>query len=265
MLNVDLGYLTFKMAFGNYDMWQVQHGTKVGIAAVDNRPKRKEVYPAYKEQRNSKSDPAVIDAVWALRRQIEEERVLPLCSIEGLEADDIVACWQLFNPYDKIVGVDKDFFQLPNVENLYYHNLKPYNYLNTLAKLPQYVQPLAANNFALYQMLLGDVADNIPRLLSKGKEGKQQLEFIYTAIKDNHLMDSLLDLFGEAIITNAKLVLLPYYEWFDGGSSDWFKMWCLGHYHNPFLWSALYEKINSCKLQNTVKEDNTVYEMFSLI
>jgi len=265
MLNVDLGYLTFKMAFGNYDLWQAKYGHNVAIAAIDKKPKRKEVYPQYKEQRNKNSDPQLMYAVWDLRRHISMEKLLPLCYIEGLEADDIVACWQLFNPYDKIVGVDKDFFQLPNVENLYYHNLKPYNFLDTIGNLPQYVQPLAAKNFALYQMLLGDVADNIPRLLSKGKEGKIQLEYIADSYYQNRLKDCLLDLFGESIVINAKLVLCPYYEWFDNGSQDWFNMWCLGHYYNTAFWTDLYNEMNSCKLQNTVKKDNAVYEMFSLI
>jgi hypothetical protein len=48
--------------------------------------------------------------VWTLRKRVEEEAMLPLlCSIEGLEADDLVACWNLFNN-DDIVGIDKDYF-----------------------------------------------------------------------------------------------------------------------------------------------------------
>lgn len=261
MLNVDLGYLTFKMAFGNFDMWQLKNGANVSIAAVDSRSKRKDIYPSYKEHRNAKNDENV-EMVWELRNRVQKEQVLPLCKIDGLEADDIVACWQLFNPSDHLVGIDKDFFQLPNVENVYYHDLKPYNFLDSLKKLPQYVQPLACKNFALYQMLLGDVADNIPRLLAKGKEGKEQLLYLQNAMSLNKLSVALGDLFKTSIVINAKLVLCPYYEWFDEGSTDWFEMWCLGHYYNRNYWESLYTKIQETKLVNSVPKQLEMFELF---
>lgn len=259
MLNVDLGYLTFKMAFGNFDMWQLKHGANISIAAVDSKSKRKEIYPAYKEHRNAKND-VNLEMVWDLRKRVQQEQVLPLCKIEGLEADDIVACWQLFNPNDQIVGVDKDFFQLPNVENVYYHTLKPYNFISSVAKLPQYVQSLACRNFALYQMLLGDVADNIPRLLAKGKEGKEQLNFILDDTYDDDFRGKLYFLFGDAIFLNAKLVLCPYYEHCQ--ASDWFDCWCSGHYYDLVNWVNLIEEIKDTKLENSVPKQ---LEMFELV
>lgn len=257
MYNVDSGYLTFKMAFGNFEAWQYKYGHGVSIFAVDSRSKRRDLTPDYKLNRNVGKE-EILDTVWALRRQIETEALLPLCQIDGLEADDIVACWNLFNPSQKIIGVDKDFFQLPNVEYVYYHNLKPYSFMQTVGKLPQYAQPIASRNFALYQMLFGDVADGIQRLLPKGKEGKQQLDFIMQSIKNDHLSESLQDLYGDLIILNAKLVLFPFYEWFSG--YDWFDCWCTGDYYDRVHWFSLYAQIEECKLENKLSKPSELWE-----
>lgn len=259
MLNVDGGYLTFKMAFGSFEAWQYNYGEDVSIFAVDNKSKRKDVDSNYKAGRN-KGKEDIIEIVHSLRNQVNEEKLLPLCSIEGLEADDIVACWHLFNATDKIVGVDKDFFQLPNLETIYYHNMQPYYFMETVKKLPEYVQSLAISNFALYQMLLGDVADNIPRLLAKGKEGKEQIKEVMNT-KD--LQDTLYKLFSkESIEKNAKLVLLPYYECMN--SDYWFETWCRGEYYESLHWVNLYRRILDCKLPNKVSSDNDIFDLFSL-
>lgn len=269
MLNVDGGYLTFKLAFGGFDSWVMKHGQQVAMFAVDNKPKRREVYPAYKQYRNVGEDKqAVVKMVWELRKQVEIDALLPLCSIEGLEADDLVACWQLFNPEDVIVGVDKDFFQLPDLRYVYYHTQKPYDKYDMLEKLPEYVSELVFKNFALYQILLGDVADNIPRLLAKGKQGKQQ---ITDALKwdDFGEVDCwLLDNFGEQAKTNAALVLLPFYTYCDFDiytHEDWFECWASGHYYDQGNWQRLYLKMQACMLPNRVKQDTETLELFSLI
>lgn len=267
MYNVDGGYLTYKLSFGDYDGWQYKHGSKVNIFATDNKPKRKEVYSEYKSQRSlDTSKTEHIKIVSELRKRIMAEQLMPICSIEGLEADDIVACWNIFHPEDCIVGVDKDFFQLPHVETTLYHNLSCYHMIDTIGKLPQYVQKLACHNFALYQILLGDVADNIPRLLAKGKEGKEQIEDVLVT---NDLESYLLKTFGQdKVIRNAKLVLFPYYEWFYSPTfsfeNDWFNSWCNGQYYRKANWKDLYQKINDCKLPNKVDSENSIYDLFSM-
>lgn len=262
MLNVDLGYLTFKLAFGGFESWQHKHGANVSIAAVDNKSKRKELYPDYKKYRNvGKQD--VIRMVWDLRKQVETDKLLPLCSIEGLEADDLVACWNIFNPNDDIVGVDKDFFQLPGLQNVYYHSMKNYNKLTAIEKLPDYVQALAIENFALYQILLGDVADNIPRLLAKGKLGKEQIEQTLIAIEYATLGEWLLDVFGNQVKINAGLVLLPYFEYGEF-ETDWFDCWASGHYYETKHWLNLFSLMKDCLGENKVSQDNEIWDMFSL-
>ena len=101
------------------------------------------MYPAYKQNRNTGDDKqAVVQMVWKLRKRVETEAMLPLCSIEGLEADDLVACWQIFNPDDVIIGVDKDFFQLPDLQNVVYHNMAMYFKYKVIDELPYYVHQL---------------------------------------------------------------------------------------------------------------------------
>lgn len=262
MLNVDLGYLTFKLAFGGFESWQHKHGANVSIAAVDNKSKRKELYPDYKRFRNVGKDD-VIRMVWDLRKQVENEKLLPLCSIEGLEADDLVVCWDLFNPEDDIIGVDKDFFQIPNLSHTFYHNMKAYTKYAAIEKLPDYVQALAIENFALYQILLGDTVDNIPRLLSKGKKGKEEIVEALNMIEYGCLGEWLLNVFGYDVKINAALVLLPYFEYgtFD---TDWFDCWASGHYYKQSNWTKLYEQMKDCLGENKVTQDNAVWDMFSL-
>ena len=269
MLNLDGGYLTFKLAFGGFDSWVMKYGQQVAMFAVDNKPKRRELYAPYKQYRNVGEDKqALVKMVWELRKRVETEATLPLCSIEGLEADDLVACWNLFNPGDSIVGVDKDFFQLPDVQNCFYHNMQNYSKAAMLEKLPDYVLALAQQNFALYQILLGDVADNIPRLLAKGKKGKQQIEEALKWDDFGEVDCWLLANFGEQAKTNTALVLLPFYTYCDFDiytHEDWFSCWATGHYYDQGNWQRLYSKMQACMLPNRVKQDTETLEMFSLI
>lgn len=259
--NVDGGYLSFKMAFGNFDSWVMKYGQQVSLFAVDNKPKRKKLYPLYKQSRNTEAKKENIQMVWELRKRIENEALLPICSIEGLEADDLVACWALFND-DDIIGVDKDFFQIPNLSHTFYHNLKAYHKEDVINKLPSFVQPLAKQNFALYQMLLGDVADNIPRLLAKGKLGKWQIEVVLDVVNTPFFQKTLLELFGDSIILNAQLVLLPYYEYCE--SKDWFGSWCRGAYHYPEYWQGLYNQMQQVTLKNSVVSEVDSLKLFDL-
>ncbi|RTK96563.1 MAG: hypothetical protein EKK64_03780, partial [Neisseriaceae bacterium] len=239
----------------------------VAIAAVDSKSVRKQLYPDYKKYRNVDKD-AVLEMVWSLRREVENDKLLPLCQIDGLEADDLVACWQIFNPDDVIVGVDKDFFQLPNEPDIFYHNMKSFDFNPFVEHLPNYVQELASQNFALYQILLGDVADNIPRLLAKGKQGKQQIEEVLKYDDFGEVDCWLLDNFGEQAKINAGLVLLPFYTYCDFDIytfNDWFECWALGHYYDQGNWQRLYLKMQQCMLPNRVKQDVETLKMFSLV
>lgn len=237
MYNVDGGYLTFKMAFGSWDTWEYSNASDVALLAWDNYTKRKDIFPEYKLHRKSK-DPLIED-VHKLREQVYEDTHLPLCEIVGCEADDIVACWNLFNPEDKILGIDKDYFQLPEVFSLYHHDFAQYPITNV--KVPKYLEEVADKDFALYQMLVGDRADGIPRILEKGKLGKEQVAQILKAYEKNDLADELYKLFGEKIILNAKLILFPFYQY--GTHKDWFSAWARGLYYFPEFWEDMYSLV----------------------
>lgn len=241
MLNVDGGYLTFKMSFGSWDYWEMINGENVSILAWDNYTKRKEIHPQYKQHR--KSDDPIIEDVRKLREEVYERTALALCDIPGCEADDIVACWNLFNPQDKIVGIDKDYFQLPSVYTVYHHDFGEYPLASM--KIPKYLEELADKNFALYQMLLGDKADGIDRILSYGKEGKEQVQDCLKAIERNDLVDTLWNMFEDKIILNAKLVLFPYYEFGNWVSpeKEFFELWAAGGYYEKHHWLDFYDLI----------------------
>lgn len=237
---IDGGYLTFKLAFGGYDLWEFENGEDIKLLAWDSPSKRKEEFPGYKGHRREGNQEA-IERVKEFREYVYETTCLPLCEIKGLEADDIIAAWNIFHPNDRIVGIDKDFFQLPNVFNLYHHNHQPWNFDSCLDKIPLYLQELADRNFALYQMLYGDIADDIPRLLSKHKEGKEQVSLILRHLEGNLLGDLLVKMFDEQIVENAKLVLLPHYSEFSG--ENWFGSWSTGEYYDSQHWVELYQKV----------------------
>lgn len=262
MLNVDGGYLTFKLAFGGFDTWQLKNGEATSIFAMDNKPKRRKLFSDYKKNRNAGKE-NIIKMVWELRKKVENDQRLPLCNIEGLEADDIVACYQMFNPECKLVGVDKDFFQIPKMEKVYYHNLLPYTKAATIKKLPLFIQPLALKNFALYQILMGDVADNISRLLARSKEGKQQVEIILDAMERGCLAGILVDLFGIQVKLNAQLVLFPYFSYCE--SSDWFESWAEGDYYKTNNWGNLYTMIQENTLSNKCADSTRELRLFSLM
>lgn len=242
MYNVDGGYLSFKLAFGSWDYWELNNGIDVSILAWDSFTKRKEIFPEYKQHR--KSDDPIIEDVRSLRETIYNTTTLPLCEVTGCEADDIVACWNLFNPHEKIIGIDKDFFQLPNVYTLLFHDFSEYHLANV--KIPKYLEELADKNFALYQMLIGDKADGIPRILSYGKEGKEQVQECLNAMENNNLGDTLYKLFDDKIILNARLILFPYYEFGNWVySHEFFEVWADEQdYYNERNWTDFYDLIH---------------------
>ena len=170
-----------------------------------------------------------------------------MCNITGCEADDIISCWNIFNPEEKIIGIDKDYFQLPNVYTMYHHDFKEYHFCDAIDRLPIYIRKLADINFGLYQILLGDRADGIPRILEKGKKGKEQVNDILKSIKRKDLADTLYNMFEEKIIMNAKLVLFPFYEFSNLTNNNFFDTWCEGKYYNKENWSNFYNLINEKK------------------
>lgn len=237
---VDGGYLTFKLSFGGFNIWEDEKGKDVKILAWDSNPIRKSILPTYKEHRKE-GDEIVLRQVREMRDEVKQFSRMPVCEIDNCEADDIVSAYYIFNPEMPVIGIDKDYFQLPNLAYTYSYRYEPYTKAGVLSKVPIYLQELAQSNFALYQMLYGDSSDGIPRLLARGKRGKEQVEDI---LSTNNLCETLQCLFEDAIFTNAALILFPWCgfgEWND----TWFEAWCAGDYYNPEHWKSFYELIKS--------------------
>lgn len=264
MLNVDMGYASFKLAFGDYYLWERKYIDEIAIAAWDNTPFRNEVQLEYKAGR-SKGKEDIIEMVHTLRDEILNTSPLPIVNIEGAEADDIVACWNIFNPEDKIVGIDKDFLQLPEVFTLYSHDMKPYHYADVIDKTPKYLQELADKNFALYQILVGDATDNVPRILSKGREGKEQVQDCLKALDRGDIADTLYNMFEDKIIENAKMILFPFYQFSDFLAYSWWEAWSNGHYYDKKYWKHFYGEIKSkIPKQKPVKQNSYFDALFDL-
>lgn len=235
---VDMGYLTFKLAFGGYWIWEEENIKDIKLAAWDSHSLRVKDYLQYKQfRRESYSEEQ--EFVREFRKEVRQLSELPIVEIEGAEADDIIACYALFHG-DPIIGIDKDYFQLPYVDYVYGHSFNTYSFDNL--KIPKYLQELANKDFALYQMLYGDVADGIPRLLEKYSVGKQQVEDILKLYDDkNSLYDYLLNTFEDKIVTNAALVLLPYYGFLNEFS--FFELFIFDNYYDVAYWDKFYERI----------------------
>lgn len=238
---VDGGYLIWNLAYGSYDLWEQTFGKEIEVFALDSPSIRKEEFDFYKKDRRQLNEDEIFRLA-SLRERINTERIMPLCKVEGLEADDIVACYKLFYPEMKIIGIDKDFFQVADI--LFNHKNEEYTKANL--KISSYLEPLAKHNFALYQMLVGDTIDRVPRILGRYSQGKEQVQMIVDNYIDLH--DTLLNMFEEKIVDNAKLVLFPHYSYYQG--SDWFKAFCEGTFHNPENWTNLWGLIQKNTLPN---------------
>lgn len=255
MLNCDGGFISFKLAFSNFSIWEMQRGQDVSLFAMDSRSARKDLDPNYKAQRIYGKTEA-LQIVSDLRKHILEESKLPLCKLEHSESDDLVACWYLFNPEDKLVSKDKDFFQLPNLIETYNHDLEAYTKQQVLDKSSNFIYELACKNFVLYQALTGDVADNIPRLLGKGKLGKEQvIEIVKSLDNPVELAGCLQTMFDKNILTNLQLVLFPFYQFGDWQyDGQWFDDWVSGAYYNINHWHSYYNLIRENTKTNKVSE-----------
>ena len=238
---VDAGYLTFKLSFGSenvWDIWEALNGYEVTAFCCDSsNPFRRKDSRDYKAHRKL-ADPVILQKVKALREKVESESSLPISKVESCEADDLVSVYKLFNPDKEIMGVDKDYFQLEDVNYVLDHNRSHYTKQSVIDKIPAYLRELAQRNFALYQMLYGDSADGIKRILGKGKVGQEQAEDILNHLNDG-LEDVLINMFEDKIVMNAKLVLFPYYK-VGNFKTDFFSEWANGSYYSKESWESFY-------------------------
>lgn len=205
----DMGYLVYHYAYRPY-LWGSERGmyTKfAGSVLIGEGFKsiRKQLYPWYKANRKvSKQTPQ--------QKEVREKAKFYWKEFEGiqyetiyhplLEADDILALKAL-EGYT-IVTNDKDLAQIPGTIEKLKGNLKD----NLYAGLPKSLHHLemTEDRYLLTLVIYGDEADNIPRLVPKGKKGIVDSLSVYES-GDPWLL--ALDMYGEQLIDNLYVAVLP--------------------------------------------------------
>lgn len=152
-----------------------------------------------------------------------------------LEADDLIAlfCDAVFPDTVYCIANDKDMLQIPNIKliSAEHRNVSAikhtdwtrFNKSINVKSCPTIASPV---QIILYLTLIGDKADNIHRILPKGKKGYDNLTEIY----NNDFNPFEQCVFYDDFIENLKLVLLPHphvlkYE------SIMDVVWALDRYH----------------------------------
>lgn len=190
---------------------------------------RHEEYPPYKASRVERrsSDPRKAE-IAANVKEFRRGLLVPSFGlrshlIPGYEADDLVALLPPLGPGEYIIGIDKDYAQLPHgpiFKSIEGGNLDPWT--RFMDKLPRYARPCLEHRrtnrwFAIYQALAGDKSDSIPRVLPSHSISQAR------AILDGVLGDGDLTVLapGELMtfLANLRLVTLPHPSLLPGNPS----------------------------------------------
>jgi len=210
----DMGYIVYTYAF-NPEVWYAdmacQKYTMLSgcVLADENRfSYRKEHNKEYKANRKDYGDkPEHIKAraFWKELRCNAPYNGLHIISMFGAEGDDIVALLSIQEGLS-IIGIDKDYYQIPNAT---IHNAKGDTMGIREDKLPKALEDVAWNNetWLLHLAINGDVSDNIPRLTPKGRSG---LRLEYDALTADNPTERAYKLFGDEFLDNLYQVILPY-------------------------------------------------------
>lgn len=175
-LFLDGGTVLWKAAFAqqnDVDPWPrlddlIESGA---VLCLDSKTNIRKVFaPYYKANRAQKTmDPATKALMYAainlsretVKRYKLGEQVL---YHEGLEADDLVGL--NYKPGDGCVSGDKDFLQLPGIK-MFDSKFNPWGFERLNKQVRTNID--TAERCLVWQMLKGDVADNIPRLVPSGE------------------------------------------------------------------------------------------------
>lgn len=128
---------------------------------------RKELFGGYKSNRAHNDDNMceVFTYIYTVAvPQISEEYDFNIVSVEGVEADDVIATAvkRLYDQYDiTIVTNDHDFLQLINK----YENLKIYNL--QAKEIKQKYTDIELKHFTMWKVIKGDKSDAIPAIDKK--------------------------------------------------------------------------------------------------
>lgn len=138
------------------------------ILAFDGKGSlRKDILPWYKANRHNPSQVSIELRIIAERLLLELKYHYPhqIFEIDGLEGDDIIA--MMAKPGDLLMVNDKDFLQLD--DSIIVTNFRAEMWGCERFKAPLLHITRGEASLA-YQLMMGDVADNIPRRWYHGKE-----------------------------------------------------------------------------------------------
>ncbi len=218
MVVIDGGYLTW--TYGSNPKYQAHFNHNIVrdclILFDSDTSARKRFWPDYKRIRQTKVETYQRDAdaraaVNAFRAHLLEMPSLLIRGYDGLEADDLIALLSWRVPDLRVLGIDKDLFQLPHLQ-VGTLNGETVTVAKYVRHLPKTVQAAAAEAFdrdptrvALSLALLGDEIDSVPRLIPP-----RQLDLYRTVITAAHPWLTAWKLFDAAFTRNLRLVLLPW-------------------------------------------------------
>ena len=156
---------------------EVEHGTDYLMFALDSKGKtfRHEIDPNYKA--NRPSPPEDLQAQLPVAIDWIEKMGFKKCSLDGYEADDIIASAVKFaKKYDmkvRIVTHDKDLYQLIDDGRVVIYDPMKKREIDEEGCREKF--GIAPNQVRDYLALVGDSADNIPGVRGIGPKGAKTL------------------------------------------------------------------------------------------
>lgn len=209
----DMGYIMYTYAYHSdywyYDAYQRYTVLNGCVLADENRfSYRKDQNIHYKqnrrEHRNCETH-IIARKFWKDQRKSGKDNGLEILSMYGAEGDDIVALLVLQYGL-QVIGVDKDYYQLPNLDMISTQGVQQGIRVD---RLPKTLQHLNWNStlWLLHLAINGDISDNVPRLTEKGKRG---LALEATILTDDNPFTTAYTVFGDDFLSNLYEVILPY-------------------------------------------------------
>jgi hypothetical protein len=174
---------------------------------------RKKLLESYKSRREEKRarDPELVersDQVRMFQEEILKESFPPerQIHIESYEADDLLALMFLKGDIQSIVGIDKDFSQIPGIQMEATGTDEVYGFTEYKSrKVPLAIQPIDTPSCLLLCLtLMGDKSDSIPRILPL-----RRFDIYWNIRLAPHPFGTGLKLYGRRFLQNILLTLLP--------------------------------------------------------
>jgi len=129
-----------------------------------------------------------------------------LC-IPYMEADDILALLYVHKQIDCIVGVDKDYLQIPGIalQGIGSDPVKTIRTASVGRRFPKAIQPIdTPMHLLLTLVLMGDRSDSVPRLLPA-----RRFDLYWEVVEAKRFCYKGYLLFGPKFMRNLVLILLP--------------------------------------------------------